>query len=396
MHRYTLPLLAAALIAGQSTPVLAQNLFAPNVIVNGSAVTEWELQQRIRFLTLLRAPGDIPQVAKDGLIEDRLRLDAARQAGITVSDAEIEDGMVEFAQRADLTAEQFISQIEAAGVDRATFRAFVEAGVLWRYVVRGRFANRVVINDADIDRAVEAQRQAPNIRVLLSEVILPVPPGQEAQALAAAEDIVRRVEAGANFAEFARQYSASRTADNGGALEWLSLAELPPGLQPVFLGLDAGGVTQPLQLPNAIAIFQLRAKEESAPTQRPTEVDYALYPLPAANAAEAAATVTARADTCNDLYAAARRNGVPVQRGTQAESQLPANLAPAIARLDQYESAVVNGSAPSLVMLCARRPIQDQAVDRDAIRQQLTNQQLNALATVYLSQLRDNAIIRTP
>lgn len=399
MTRYILPLLTTALVSGlgAGTPVLAQNLFAPHVIVNGSAVTEWELAQRRQFLTLLRAPGDIPKQAENGLIEDRLRLDAAKQMGITASDEEVQQGMEEFAQRANFTADQFITQIEAAGVDRTTFRDFVRAGVVWRAVIRQKYAASVVISDADIDRAVEAEKQAANVRVLLSELIMPVPPGQENQAMNAAEDIARRVEAGESFAEFARRYSATPSSANGGALEWMPLSDLPPGLQSVFMSLPTGGVTQPLQIPNAVALFQLRDRQETAPTKRPTEVEIARYPLPADNPTGAAAQINGRVDGCNDLYTLARRDGVAVQRETRAEASLPAELSSAVAGLDQDETAVVTvGGQPSLLMVCARRPIAEKAVDRDAIRGQLLNQQLNARSAVYLSQLRDNALIRTP
>ncbi|MDB6453138.1 peptidylprolyl isomerase [Falsirhodobacter sp. 20TX0035] len=399
MTRYILPLLTTALVSGfgAATPVLAQNLFAPHVIVNGSAVTEWELAQRRQFLTLLRAPGDIGQQAEDGLIEDRLRLDAAKQMGITASDEEVQQGMEEFAQRANLSADQFITQIESAGVDRTTFRDFVRAGVVWRGVIRQKYASSVVISDADIDRAIEAQKQAPNVRVLLSEMILPVPPGQENQALNAAEDIARRVQAGESFAEFARQYSATPSRENGGALEWMPLSDLPPPLQSVFLNLRPGGVTQPLQIPNAVALFQLRDRQETAPTKRPTEVEIARYPLPADNPTGAAAQIIGRVDGCNDLYSAARRDGVAVQRETRSEAGLPAELATAVAGLDQNETAVVTvGGQPTLLMVCARRPIAEEAVNRDEVRGELLNQQLNARAAVYLSQLRDDALIRTP
>lgn len=397
MNRYILPLLTTALSMGAAVPAMAQNMFAPHVIVNGSVVTEWELQQRVRFLTLLRAPGDIAKQAESGLIEDRLRLDAAKQADITTTDEEVEAGMTEFAQRANLSSEQFVTQLESAGVDRTTFRDFVRAGVVWRAVVRQRYAGTVTINAADVDRMIEAQRKSPNIRVLLSELILPAPPGQENQAEDAAEDIVRRVEAGESFASFARQYSASQSSENGGALEWLPLSQLPPGLQPVFLGLEPGGVTQPLQIPNAIVIFQLRDKQEGAPTLRATEVDFAQYPLPVEGTAGEAATLRGSVDTCNDLYTSARRNGVAVQRQTQAETALPASIATALSGLDQNESAVVTvGGQPTLLMVCARRPISEDPVDRAAIENQLTNQQLNAISAVYLSQLRDNAIIQTP
>ncbi|WP_045390793.1 peptidylprolyl isomerase [Falsirhodobacter sp. alg1] len=376
----------------------AQSLFAPHVIVNGDAVTNWELSQRQQFLTLLRAPGDLAQQAEDGLIEDRLKLSAAKQAGITVSDEAIQNGMVEFARRANLGVDEFIAQIEAAGVDRTTFRDFVRAGLLWRSVVRDTFSSRVVISQADVDRAIEAQGRASNYRILLSELILPAPPGQESQTLEAAREIAGRVANGDDFAEFARRYSATPSAANGGALEWLPLSDLPAGLQPIFMALKPGGVTEPLPIPNAVALFQLRALEETAPTVRPTEVELAFYPLPAgSDPAAKRIAITSDADTCTDLYRVAREDGVAVQRQTLQTAALPANMSQTVSGLDQNETAIItqNGT-PTLVMLCARRPVSDTPVDRSAIENQLTNQQLTSMAEVYLSQLRDNAIIRTP
>ena len=69
----TLLLLAAAPLAQAQ-----QGLFAPRLYINDSVITEYEFGQRVLFLQLLRAPGDPEQQALDGLIEDRLRVDAAK------------------------------------------------------------------------------------------------------------------------------------------------------------------------------------------------------------------------------------------------------------------------------------------------------------------------------
>ena len=59
----------------------AQNLFAPAIRINDSVVTAYELDQRQRMLTLLNAPGNAAEVAREQLIDDRLRLQAAEAAG---------------------------------------------------------------------------------------------------------------------------------------------------------------------------------------------------------------------------------------------------------------------------------------------------------------------------
>ena len=87
---------------------LAQDgLFAPVVTENKQVVTRYEVQQRVLFLKILRQPGDLTKMAMDGLIEDRLRQDAAKTLGVTVTADEVKAGMAEFAARANLSTEAF-------------------------------------------------------------------------------------------------------------------------------------------------------------------------------------------------------------------------------------------------------------------------------------------------
>lgn len=394
MTRLTLPL-ALAIATAFAQPVLAQNLFAPRVIVNDRAVTGWEMEQRIRFLQLLNAPGDLEKTAYDGLIEDRLRTDAAAALGIEATEEQIAAGMEEFAGRAGLSSEEFIRQIATAGIEEETFRDFVSSGIVWRGVVRQRYLPRVTITESEIDRAIEGQTTSANIRVLLSELILPAPPGREGEALAAAEEIAASVSSTADFSNAARQYSAAPSAPNGGQIDWLPLNDLPPALRPVFLGLQPGQVSAPLPIPNGVALFQLRQRQEGAPTQAETEVEFAQY---AVAGPEDAANARARIDTCDDLYTVAR--GKPeqaLQFQTLPTAQLPQDLGLRLAQLDAGESVVMNrGAGQVLVMLCARRPVREEPIDRNAVRDQLQNQRLGQLAEVYLDELRDNAIIRQP
>ena len=150
----TLPALMAAVLAWSAHgPAHAQNLFAPAIRVNDQVITGFELQQRARMLTLFRAPGNPQQLAREQLIEDRLKLDAAETAGLVLEDADVQVGMEEFASRAGMTAEQFLRALDGAGVAEQTYRDFVKAGIAWRELISARFAPRVSVNETDVDRA---------------------------------------------------------------------------------------------------------------------------------------------------------------------------------------------------------------------------------------------------
>jgi len=142
------------------------------ITVNDRAITGFELQERERFLALLRAPGDHKELARTQLIEDRLKLGAAQAAGVQPGADEVLAGMEEFAGRANLTREEFVKAITSAGVSEQAFRDFVTAGLAWRQLVQARFGGRVSVSEAEVDRALNSTTKDGGVRVLLSEIIM--------------------------------------------------------------------------------------------------------------------------------------------------------------------------------------------------------------------------------
>ena len=213
-------------------PVVAQNLFAPAITVNDSVITVYELEQRARMLSVLNAPGNPQELARDQLIDDRLRLAAAEQAGIDPSPEEVLDGMTEFAARANLSREEFIQALEGNGVAAQTFRDFVRAGLSWRILVQSRFPGRVNITEDEIDRALGSSGSS-SVRVLLSEIIMPAPPPQAEQVRARAERISQITSEAA--------FSDPRVAGRGRA-QGAGRRERPP--LPASPGRDCRGLSR--------------------------------------------------------------------------------------------------------------------------------------------------------
>ncbi|KGJ11569.1 peptidylprolyl isomerase [Paracoccus versutus] len=415
--------MAAMLAAGGVAPAFAQgNPFQPLVYVNDSAVTRYELEQRIRFLQILRAPDADRASAEQALIDDRLRLFAANQMGITASDAQIDAGLAEFAGRANLGVEEFTRALAQAGVEQQTFRDFVAAGIVWREVVRQRLVPQVQVSDAELDQEMQRLIETPRItHVALSELIIPAPPGQEAQAMGLAESLVQSVRSEADFAAAARQHSATPSAEESGRLPWMPLENLPPSLRPIILSMKPGQISQPLTVEGAVVLFFLRdSRGALRPGAREQVLDYVRFRL--ASLAEAN-RIAALSDSCADLFVHAR--GLPpeqIQRQTLPQGQIPASEALRLAVLDDNETSVVSqGGAAELLMLCKRQsallasgaaaeapvavtaegetaaaPDPDTLPDREEMRSQIFSRKVGQAADNYLAELRANAIIRRP
>jgi peptidyl-prolyl cis-trans isomerase SurA len=382
-----------------AAPMQAQNLFAPRVYVNDRAITEFEVQQRVQMLRLFRTPGDLEKEALKALIEDRLRMAEAKALKISATPDQIKAGMEEFAGRAQLTADQFIAALGQAGVSPQTYRDFVEAGLVWREVIRQKYVGTVFVSDAQVDRAIANGSGPAALRVLISELVLPAPAGQEEAVLARATRLRAQINTEGGFAAAARRFSASATAGRGGRLDWMPLANLPAALGAVVLGLAPGEVSQPVAMGGAVGLFQLRAIEEiDGQGPQSISIDYAQYSLPVATGPAEAAAIRAKVDTCNDLYTIAK--GQPADRlirETTSASEIPTNIGRALAAMDPNESVdFPSGAAHVFLMLCSRTPVQEAQPDREAVREQLLNQLLAAKAQSYIEELRFNAIIREP
>lgn len=439
--RATLFGLSLATLAATASVAQDGGLFAPRLVINGQTVTNFEVEQRMKFLQALRAPGDLEKEALDALMRDRLAAQAAKDLKISLTAEQIDAGVKEFAGRANLTPEQFTEALAQEGVAPETFRDFVANGLLWREVARTKFGQQVRISDAQIDRALAENAKTPQVQVLLSELILPVQGDEVSEVVDEAREIKARSGTEQSFADAARQYSAAPTANSGGRLDWMPIANLPPAIAEQVLTLSPGEVSDPVIVPQAVVLFQLNGisdLESKMPAR--VEVEYARFALPATMDP---AEIRAKADDCGDLYPLAR--GLPaeaLQVTTQDMGAVPQDIGLELAKLDPGESVLrVQGAARELLMLCLRtgipepdpaaettvpvttaddeaqaedkpaedkpaedEPAQDKpaedkpaedkpAVDREAVRSQLGNQQLNALAEAFMEELRSEAII---
>lgn len=398
MTRFLATLAAVVTAVFTATSATAQQPFAAAATVNGQAITNFQVQQRAEFFRLLRAPNSDFDGAKQVMINEILQLQAARDAGINLTPDELDAGLVEFASRANLTPDQFISVLENNGVAPETFRDFIRNGIFWRQLVQQRFGPTARPTDAEVERALA--RGNGGVRVLISEIALPITPENQAEVQALAQRLSDTVVGQAAFEQAARQFSRSRTARAGGRLDYLPLAELSPQIASQVLTLAPGEISDPVNLGSFIGLFILRDLDESGTGQPDTlSIDYAEYLIPGGRTSEAltaARQLRDRVDVCDDLYGAAQ--GAPegtLTRTTLPLAQIPADLRQELAKLDPGEASTLltRGGFLRFVMLCGRVAEPSEEAFQ-ALGQQLLNQRLSDAAEGLLEELRADAIIQ--
>jgi peptidyl-prolyl cis-trans isomerase SurA len=382
----------AAMLAAPAAPVAAQSLFAPVAQVNDSVITEWQVQQRARFLDLFRTPGNTRQIAIDRLIEEQLQLQAGEADGVAPSEEALVAGMTEFAGRVNLTMEEFIEAIGQGGVSPEAFRDFVAAGIVWRELVRARFGPETRPSDTEVNVRLLDVGAEGGTRVLLSEIILPATDPQTTAASRARAEEISRVTSEAEFAAAARLFSGAPTRFRDGELDWRPLAIVPENVRPAIAALSPGRATRPIEIGTTIAVFFLRDREDvRAAPPGDVAVEYALLTLPSA---EQAARVAQTVQVCDDLYGPAfRLPADALRRERLPQAQLPGGVREAVAGLDPNEATLLPGTASTILMLCARVPNTEDALNRVAVADALALETLGARANRLLAELRAGATI---
>lgn len=151
--RLVLAATAAALIAvaPAAGPARAADIVA---IVNDQPITDLDLTQRIALLEIM---DDVPRGGIDKkkalrqLIDQEVKLQEAKRYNMLPSDTEMKDRVKRLAQGMKLSVEQLYSKLEAKGVSKEAFIAYVKAGMAFNRIIQGKYQQDIKVSDSEVD-----------------------------------------------------------------------------------------------------------------------------------------------------------------------------------------------------------------------------------------------------
>ena len=376
-----------------SNKLAAEGIFDTIISVDGAAITNYELEQRILFFSFLNEPGDTLISSRQSLIDDRLKMAAGSKGGFALTPTELENAMLDFAKNSNQSLSGLLNLLNEGGVDAETFRDYVEVGVVWREVVRKRFGSQSQPTESEIDRALAAERAEGDISVLLTEIVLPAGPSQLEESRKIARELAKITSIG-SFSEKAKKLSVSSSRDNGGKIPWRNLKDLPNGLRQIIASLRPGQVAKPLEVQNAIVLFQLRDVEELG-LKAPEIISMKFAKITGINSVLDLATKTV--NSCNDLYGLAKLDkDVVLEMLTQHPDEIEQATALRLNRLDRHEMSIFSDSPDSvgnMIMLCERNYTTSADISRSEVAKNISAARLTNLAEGYLAELRTNATV---
>ena len=376
-----------------SNKLAAEGIFDTIISVDRAAITNYELEQRILFFSFLNEPGDTLISSRQSLIDDRLKMAAGNKDGFALTPTELENAMLDFAKNSNQSLSGLLNLLNEGGVDAETFRDYVEVGVVWREVVRKRFGSQSQPTESEIDRALAAERAEGDISVLLTEIVLPAGPSQLEESRKIARELAKITSIG-SFSEKAKKLSVSSSRDNGGKIPWRNLKDLPNGLRQIIASLRPGQVAKPLEVQNAIVLFQLRDVEELG-LKAPEIISMKFAKITGINSV--LDLVTKTVNSCDDLYGLVKLDkDVVLEMLTQHPDEIEQATALRLNRLDRHEMSIFSDSPDSIgnmIMLCERNYTTSADISRSEVAKNIRAARLTNLAEGYLAELRTNATV---
>jgi len=255
--------LAAVLLTAFSITASAQLEILDKVVavVDEDVVLESEVQRRLATIyNQIKQSGTQPppqnilvQQVLERLISERLQLNMGYNAGIRITDTELNDAMARIATGNQLTMEQYIEQIHASGSTLANVRDEIRDEMILMRVQQGQVMRRIRISNQELDNFLNSEEgrfmTSPDVNV--GHILLPVPSGKSSDEVNAilqrAQSLLSEAQNGTDFRQLAIANSADQTALQGGDLGWRKMAQLPGVFIEAVEKLDIGQISDPIR-----------------------------------------------------------------------------------------------------------------------------------------------------
>jgi peptidyl-prolyl cis-trans isomerase SurA len=254
-----------------SQPVPVDRVIA---VVNDEVITRHDLRARFdSALAQLKRQGvQLPprdvleRQVLERLVIDKVQLQLARDMGLRVDDAQVDQALQRIANGNRMSLGQFRATLEKDGIVFASFREEVRAEMTIARVREREVDSKLFISDGEIDNYLAGLSTSgpAGEEYRLAHILLRAPesasPEQIQKLRAKAEQVLDRIRKGDDFGQLAASYSDAPDGMKGGDLGWRPLDRLPAIFAEESARLKVGEVSPILRSANGFHLVKLLGK----------------------------------------------------------------------------------------------------------------------------------------
>lgn len=383
-------------------------------IVNGKAITSTMLENRIELVFSSSNIPDNTETRKrfssqilDNLIDETLEKQEAENNNIIVTPDDMKRAIADLEQRNKMPAGSFEKSLSDRGINKDSALEQISARLLWQKLSLRKLRSRVNVSQTELKEGIEQFTRKQNRReYALSEIVLPIlDNAKRSEIEAIATHIVGELNKGAEFGVFARQFSSSSTALQGGDAGWFPEERLDPEAVKILRNTPEGKVSEPIETADGIRIYKVNRRYDPKDIEleikqlqlnAPITAEAPQAFVEAAKSLSGCSNVDEVADKLKTaLSPQAAANFSKLDLGNIKLSDLAAEFRDDVAALNEGQVSPVLNKPDSLniFVVCSRSTSNSAPPDEDKVREVISRDKLDLESRRYLGQLRRAAFI---
>lgn len=262
-------------------------------VVNDDVVTKSELTHALKITKSQISQANLPVPAEnvlqkqvlDQLINKKLQLQIAKQAGIQVEDSDMERAVQMIANQNQITVDMLYQKLSEEGMDVSEYRNEIHDQLVMQKLQQQEVINRIHIAPEEVTRFLQSKawRNNGSKEYHLEDILVPISDTPSTEELVTAkkraEMLLVKLKQGQNFQSLAQAESGDKHALEGGDLGWRKLPEIPSAFADHVVQMQPKDIAGPIQTPNGYHLIRLvssRNAEAAAPTPDRKQVEQLL------------------------------------------------------------------------------------------------------------------------
>src|SRR3989442_5604561 len=240
-------------------------------VVNKEVITQYELAERMnRVLKDLQRRGtslperrEIEHQVLERLVVEKVQLQFARDTGLRVDDLELDRTVNRVAEGNKLSLTEFRNTLERDSIRFDAFREELRNEILITRLREREVTSKITVSEGEIENFLleQSERKDTATEYSIAHILVRVPeqasPEQLEARRARAEEALKRLKDGADFAQLAAAYSDAPDALQGGVTGWRSQERLPELFVEALAKLRPGDVSNVLRSPAGFHVLKL-------------------------------------------------------------------------------------------------------------------------------------------
>jgi peptidyl-prolyl cis-trans isomerase SurA len=203
------------------------------------------------------------QSMMEALITEKLLNLEAESKKINISDNEIEAYIAAVAERNSLTVPQFEKALKDEGKTIEQFKRSMRIEIIKTKLANSLMQDGSGVTDQEVDEMYKKQYDTAESRAMqvkLRQILISSEDKDEELVKNECQSAYDKLEDGSDFADLAKEISASPEAKNGGLLEVMSEKDLNPAIFGAIMTLEQGQYSKPVETELGCHIFLLEER----------------------------------------------------------------------------------------------------------------------------------------